>query len=88
MELDKELLMRNLEMLPEVDEEMQNRSSMLRRLLLVIAGDQRVIGEMTLSDLGELFSMSTFLLEMSVKIPAHQYKEERLKDYMGCRRAV
>ena len=42
MELDKEMLAENLEKVPELDEEIRDRSSMLRVLLLVIAGDMRV----------------------------------------------
>lgn len=89
MKLDKELLVRNLEEIQEPDEEMQETHELLRRLLLVLAGDQRVISELSLEDLEELFSMSTSLLWSFQEKPDNYFNERKLVNYAAaCRRAV
>ncbi|WP_304428968.1 hypothetical protein [uncultured Acetatifactor sp.] len=88
MELDKEMLAENLEKIPELDEEIRDRSNMLRVLLLVIAGDMRVIDRLSLSDMEELFASSTSLLETYSQTPDYHFHEVRLVNYGGCRRAV
>ena len=88
MELDKEMLAENLEKVPELDEEIRDRSSMLRVLLLVIAGDMRVIDRLSLSDMEELFASSTSLLETYAQTPDYHFHEVRLVNYGGCRWAV
>ena len=88
MELNKELLVENLKKIPEVDEEMRSRSDMLRRLLLVIAGDMRVIDGMSLLDLEEIFAMSTLLLGMYTETLDFSFEQSRLVNYAGFRRAV
>lgn len=89
MKLDKELLKRNLEEIQEPDVEMQENRELLRRLLLVLAGDQRVISELSLEDLEELFSVSTSLLWNFQEKPDNYFNESKLVNYAAaCRRAV
>lgn len=88
MVLDKEALAENLERIPELGEEERKRSDMLRRLLLVIAGDRRVIDRMSLQDMEELFSKSTSILRTYAETPEYHFSVGRLVSYEGCRRAV
>lgn len=88
MELDKKMLAENLKKIPELDEEIRDRSNMLRILLLVIAGDMRVIDRLSLGDMEELFASSTSLLEIYAQTPDCHFHESRLVNYGGCRRAV
>lgn len=86
--LDKEMLAENIGKIPELGEAVRRRSSMLRQLLLVIAGDRRVIDRMTLDDMKELFSRSIWVLEAYTETMDYYFEEGSLVNYEGCRRAV
>lgn len=88
MVLDKKMLAESIEKVPEFGEEERNQSSMLRQLLLVIAGDRRMIDRMSLEDMKKLFSMSTWILRAYAETTDYYFEERRLVTYAGCRRAV
>lgn len=57
-------------------------------VLLVIAGDQRVIDKMSLEDMKKLFSMSTLILKAYAESTDYYFDEGKLVRYASCRRAV
>lgn len=88
MDLDMDLLIKELDGISE-EEEIGERKKMLRTLLLVLAGDQRTISELTLEDMAELFAESASLISCHNNKLEYSMDESRLVDFHKiCRRAV
>lgn len=88
MYLDMDLLIRELDGISD-EEEIAERKKMLRTLLLVLAGDQRTISELTLEDMAELFAESAGLISCYNSQLEYSVDESKLVDFHKiCRRAV
>lgn len=88
MYLDMDSLIKNLDGISE-EEEIAEKRGKLRTLLLVLAGDQRTINELSLEDLAELFAESTSIISIYNEKLEYVLDEDKLKDFYNiCRRAV
>lgn len=86
--LDMDLLIENLDGTSE-EEEIAERKRLLRTLLLVLAGDQRTINELSLEDLSELFAESTSIICIYNEKLEFVLDESKLEDFHKiCRRAI
>lgn len=87
--VDFEILMENLTKIPREDEFDPDAGEELRTLLLVLAGDQRVISKLSLEDMAELFDDSVWLLEQYSARLENSFNEEAMENYADVmRRAV
>ncbi len=86
MVLDAELLKKNLEEIPEEESIIPEESRKLKKLLLVLAGDQRTIRPMSLKDLGELFSESSSILSCYRDELEYHFDEKKLENFSNARR--
>ncbi len=62
MELDAKLLYENLRKIPEEENEISERGKKMKRLLCILAGDQRVIQDLSMDDIAELFAETPSIL--------------------------
>ena len=89
MVFDKKLLAENLEKIPEEESGLSEKNRELRTLLLVLAGDQRVIRSLSLEDMAYLFAESTSLLSCFWGDLSYHFAESKLEnDSHAGRRAV
>lgn len=89
MVLDAELLIKNLEEIPEEENIIPEESRKIKTLLLVLAGDQRTIRPMSLEDLEELFSESASILSCYRDELEYRFDERKLENFRNAgRRAV
>ena len=85
---DMDLIIENLDGISEEAEIAEKRKN-LRTLLLVLAGDQRTINELSLEDLAGLFAESTSIISIFQEKLEYVLDEDKLQDYYKiCRRAV
>lgn len=89
MEIDVKLLVENLEKIPEEENILPESRKRLKLLLLVLAGDQRVIQDLSLEEVEELFSETPSLLSIYNEDVSNYFNENMLENY-SCfgRRAV
>lgn len=80
MEFEIKLLIENLKKIPEEEEAVLENRERLRMLLLVLAGDQRVIRELCLDEIEELFLDTPYLLEVYGKGVPTVFYENRLEN--------
>lgn len=87
--IDMEKLEKNLLGISKLDEFDPAAGENLKKLFLVLAGDQRVIKKITLEEMSELFSESPSLLRNYMDGETYHFKESQLEDYRETlRRAV
>lgn len=89
MVLDAKLLIENLKKIPEEENMVPKEKERLKVLLLVLAGDQRVIRGLSLDDMEDLFSETAMLLNGYREGMPDYFNEDRLENYKYAeRRAV
>ena len=87
--IDLGKLEKNLLKIPQEQEYDPDDGKELRKLFLVLAGDQRVIRKVTLEDMADLFNHAPRLLGDYESKLEYGFKEEALEDYADAgRRAV
>lgn len=87
--LDFEILMKNLLEIPEEDEFDPDDGKELKKLFLVLAGDQRVISKISLEEMAGLFEDAPRLLDYYTENLKYQFSESAMVDYADAvRRAV
>lgn len=87
--VDFEKLIENLSEIPEEDEFDPEAGEELKKLFLVLAGDQRVINKLTLEDMAGLFDDAAWLLNHYSDQADCGFDEAILEDYADImRRAV
>ncbi len=84
--LDLERLMKNLSEIPQEDEFDPEAGEELKKLFLVLAGDQRVINKLTLEDMARLFDDAAWLLGRYAEQVDYRFNESKLEDYVDARR--
>lgn len=87
--VDFEKLMKNLWEIPEEDEFDPDDGKELKKLFLVLAGDQRIISKISLEDMAGLFADAPQLLERYTENLEYRFSESAMVDYADAvRRAV
>lgn len=87
--VDFEKLIKSLSEIPEEDEFDPDDGKELKKLFLVLAGDQRVISKISLEDMAGLFEDASRLLERYTENLNYQFSESAMVDYADAvRRAV
>ena len=87
--IDLERFVQNLSEIPQEQEVTTDDRKELKKLLLVLAGDQRVIRKLTLEDVSDLFNSAQQLLDSYESEWEYGFKTSALEDYMDAgRRAV
>lgn len=87
--IDLKKLEENLLKIPQEQEYDPNGGKELKKLFLVLAGDQRVIGKLALEDMADLFNNAPRLIDNYECELEYKFREEVLKDYADAgRRAV
>lgn len=87
--IDLERLVQNLLEIPQEQEVNPDDRKELKKLLLTLAGDQRVIRKFTLEDVSDLFNNAQQLLDNYESEWEYGFKTSALEDYMDAgRRAV
>lgn len=82
-------LINNLSEIPREDEFDPDEGKELKKLFLVLAGDQRVISRISLEEMAELFEDAARLLERYTNDLRYQFNESAMVDYTDAvRRAV
>lgn len=84
--VDFESLIKNLSEIPKEDEIDPKDVEELKKMFLVLAGDQRVIGKMTLEEMAGLFEDASRLLGQYEDHLEDGFRETALEDYMDVRR--
>lgn len=84
--VDLEKLIINLSGIPREDEFDPEAGEELKKLLLVLAGDQRVIKKLTLEDMAMMFGDASRLLGQYTDQLEYGFKEALLEDYLDIRR--
>lgn len=84
--VDLEKLIINLSGIPREDKFDPEAGEELKKLLLVLAGDQRVIKKLTLEDMAMMFGDASRLLGQYTDQPGYGFKEALLEDYLDIRR--
>lgn len=87
--IDFDILARNLSRIPKDEEFDPDEGTELKKLFLVLAGDQRVISRLSLEDMAELFNSAPRLLGHYSDSLEYQFNEPELENYAGVmRRAI
>lgn len=87
--VDFENLLKSLSEIPAEDEFDSDDGKELKKLFLVLAGDQRVISKISLEDMAGLFADAPRLLERYTENLEYRFSESKMEDYADAvRRAV
>lgn len=81
MELDAKLLIKNLRKIPEDENEISEKAKKMKCLLSVLAGDQRVIQDLSMDDIAELFAETPSILSGYDQDVSTHFCESRLENF-------